>query len=99
VVTVTAQAAGKIREYLQAATTDPELGIRLTPSPLMPNRIEMILDKEKEGDQVVESEGVKMLLLDPTIAQALEGMIIDYEETPRGGRFTISRLAPEGQGD
>lgn len=62
--------------------TDPEVGIRLIPSPSIPNQIQMVLDKEKEGDQIVASEGVKILLLDPEIAQALEGMVIDYEETP-----------------
>ena len=94
-VTVTTRAAEKLREDLQAATPDPELGVRLIPSPSIPNRIEMVLDKEKEGDQVVENEGVKILLLDSQIAQALEGMVIDYEETPQGRRFTISKLAPD----
>lgn len=82
-VTVTTPAAEKLREDLQAATPDPELAVRLIPSPSIPNRIEMVLDKEKEGDQVVENEGVKILLLDPQIAQALEGMVINYEETPK----------------
>ena len=94
-VTVTAQAAQKLRENLQAVTTDPEVGIRLILSPSIPNRIEMVLEKDKEGDQVVESEGVKILLLDPEIAQLLEGMVIDYEETPQGGKFTISKLASD----
>jgi len=48
----------------------------------MPNRIEMVLDKGKEGEQVVESEGVKILLLDPEIAKALGGMVIDHEQMP-----------------
>lgn len=93
-LTVTERAAEKLKGDLQAATTDPEVGVRLIPSPSVPNRIEMVLDKEKEKDQVVESEGVKILLLDPEIAQALEGMVVDYEETPQGGRFTISKAAP-----
>jgi Fe-S cluster assembly iron-binding protein IscA len=55
----------------------------------------MVLDRETEGDQVVESEGVKILLLGTEIAQALEGMVIDYQETPEGASFTISKLAPD----
>jgi Fe-S cluster assembly iron-binding protein IscA len=94
-VTVTASAAEKIRGDLQAAATDPEVAIRLIPSPTAPNQIQMILDKEKEGDQVVESEGVKILLLDSEIAPALEGMVIDYEESPQGGKFSLSKLAPD----
>ena len=94
-VTVTAPAAEKIRGDLQAVATDSEVAIRLIPSPSVPNQIQMALDKEKEGDQVVESEGVKILLLDSEIAQALEGMVIDYEETPQGGKFTLSKLSPD----
>ena len=91
---MTAPTTEKIRKDLQAAATEPEVAIRLTPSPSMLNRIEMVLDKGKEGEQVVESEGVKILLLDPEIAKALGGMVIDYEQTPQGERFTISKLAP-----
>jgi len=47
-LTVTALAAGKLKEAIQAWTTDPEVAIRLIPSPSMPNQIEMVLDKEKE---------------------------------------------------
>ena len=79
---MTAPTAERISKDLQAAAIEPEVAIRLTPSPSMPNRIEMVLDKGKEGKQVVESEGVKILLLDPEIAKALGGMVIDHEQTP-----------------
>ena len=94
-VTVTALAAEKLNEGLQAATTDPEVCIRLALSSSVPNRIEMVLDKAKEEDQIVENEGTKLILLDPEIAQQLEGMVIDYEESPQGGKFTLTKLAPD----
>ena len=93
-LTVTALAAEKLKEAIQAQTPDPEVAIRLIPSPLRPNQLEMTLDKEQEGDQVVESEGVKVLLLGPEVAPALDGMVVDCEETPEGVRFNISKLAP-----
>jgi Fe-S cluster assembly iron-binding protein IscA len=93
-LTVTVQAGRKLREAVQAQTLDPEVLIRLIPSPSRPNRLELALDKEREGDQVVESEGVKVLLISPELAPALEGMVIDYQETPQGAGFTISKLAP-----
>jgi Fe-S cluster assembly iron-binding protein IscA len=94
-LTVSALAAEKLKEAIQAQTTDPEVAIRLIPSPLMPNRIEMALDKEKEGDQVVESEGAKILLVSPELAPVLDGMVIDCQETSQGVRFTMSKLAPD----
>jgi len=94
-LTVTALAAGKLKEAIQAHTTDPEVCIRLISSPSKPNRLEMALDKEREGDQVVESEGVKILLLSSEVAPALEGVVIDCQETPEGAHFTISKLVPD----
>ena len=94
-LTVTAPAAEKLKEAIQAQTTDPEVAIRLIPSPSIPNRIEMILDKEREGDQVVESEGVKVLLISVELAPALDEMVIDCQETPQGMQFTISKLTPD----
>lgn len=94
-LTVTAQAAGKLKEAIQAQTTDPEVAIRLIPSSSRPNQLDMALDKEKKGDQVVESEGVKVLFVSSELAQALEGMVIDCQETPQGVQFSISKLAPD----
>ena len=94
-LTVTAQAAGKLKEAIQAQTTDPEVAIRLVPSSSRPNQLDMTLDKEKEGDQVVESEGVKVLFISSELVQVLEGMVIDCQETPEGVHFSISKLAPD----
>ncbi len=84
-----------MREVIQARVKDHELGIRLILSPSNPNQLKMTLDKEKEGDQAVESEGLKILLLSPEIATAVEGMVIDCREIPEGRRFTISKLATD----
>ena len=97
VLTVTALAVAKLKEAIQTLTTDPEAGIRFMSSPSEPDQFEMVLDREKEGDQVVEWEGLKILLLHPELAPILEGMIIDCQETPQGIRFTLSKskLAPD----
>ena len=94
-LTVTALAGRKMKEAIQAKTTDPEVGFRLILSPSRPDQLKIVLDKEKEGDQVVESEGVKILFLSPEVVPMLEGMVIDYQETSQGGGFTVSKIAPE----
>jgi Fe-S cluster assembly iron-binding protein IscA len=94
VLTVTALAVEKLKEAIRTQTTDPEVGIRLMPSPSKPNQFEMALDKKKEGDQVVESEGLKILLFRPELAPALKGMVINCQETPHGVRFTMSKPTP-----
>jgi len=94
-LTVTPLAAEKLKEVIQAQATDPDVAIRLVPSPSMPDRLEMALDKEREEDQIVESEGTKVLFVSPELAPALEGMVIDCQETPQGMSFTISKLASD----
>jgi Fe-S cluster assembly iron-binding protein IscA len=96
-LTVTTAAAEKLKEAIQAQTTDPEVAVRLIPSPSNPNQLAMALDKEKEGDQVVESEGVKVLVVASELSEALDGMVIDCQDTPEGAQFSLSKLASEGE--
>ncbi len=94
-LTITALAMLKLREALQSKTLDPDMGFRIIPSPSKPSQLKMILDKMKEGDKMVESEGVKILFISPELIPMLEEMVIDYQETPQGGGFTISRLSTD----
>lgn len=91
VLTVTPSAAGRLREAILSKTTDPDLCFRPIPSPTKPNQLKMTLDRKKEGDLVVEKEGVRILVISPEMIPELRGMVIDYHDRPEGGGFTISR--------
>jgi Fe-S cluster assembly iron-binding protein IscA len=93
-LTVTEIAKEKLREHLQTKTTDPEMAIRLVTSPSEPKQFTLVLDKEKEGDKVVESKGIKLLLIRPDLVSELEGLVVDYQETTEGEGFIISTPAP-----
>jgi Fe-S cluster assembly iron-binding protein IscA len=93
-LTVTEIAKEKLREHLQTKTTDPEMAIRLVISPSEPKQFTLVLDKEKEGDRVVESKGIKLLLIRPDLVSEIEGLVVDYQETPEGEGFIISTPAP-----
>jgi Fe-S cluster assembly iron-binding protein IscA len=94
-LTVTTCAKEKFKEALQTETTDPEIAMRIILSPSKPNRLNLVLDKEKEGDQVVRTEeGKKVLLIGADLGPALEEMVIDYKETTEGTGFTIEKPAP-----
>ena len=55
----------------------------------------MVLDKEREGDQVVESDdGTKILIIGADLAPTLEEMVIDFRETAQGRGFAISKADP-----
>ena len=91
---VTTRAREKLKEaLLEEKTTVSQETYRITPIPSMPNRLGIALDKEKKGDQVVKSkEGLKVLLIQADLAQELEGMILDYQDTPHGQGFTINKI-------
>ena len=90
-LTVTSNAKEKFKEILQERDTDPGVSIRIISSSSKPNSFDLVFDKEKEGDQVVESEeGINILLIGANVASALEGKVIDYREKPQGEGFTIS---------
>jgi Fe-S cluster assembly iron-binding protein IscA len=93
--TVTPTAKQKLKAKLQELKTDTEMIIRLIPSPSNPGQLEMVLDKEREGDQVVESDdGTKVLLIGADLVPTLEGMVIDFRETVQGAGFAISKSDP-----
>ena len=89
---ITPRAKKKLKEVLKEWTTNPEVAIRVTPNNAVPNCLDLVLDKEKKGDQVVESEeGIKVLLIRSDVARGLEGMVLDYKETLQGADFTLSK--------
>ena len=89
---VTLRAKEKLKEILRRQTTNSEVGIRVISGHSMPNHIDLVLDKEKRGDQVLESEeGIKVLLIQSNLATKLEGMALDYQETLQDAGFIISK--------
>lgn len=91
-LTVTTTAKDKLKETLQKQTTDPEVAIRVTSLHPRENRLELALDKQKKGDQVIASEeGLKVLLICGKLANGLAGIVLDYKETFYGADFIISK--------
>ena len=81
-VTVTERAAKELRAKLVAAASDPEVGLRLMPTPSA--RFRLFLNTELSGDCVVEYQGYKVLIIGIEYVRALEGAILDCRETREG---------------
>ena len=56
----------------------------------------LTLDVPRPGDEVVECEGVPVLLIGPELQRELEGGTIDLRETPAGPRLNIRLADVEG---
>ena len=89
-VTVTESAKEELKNTLsEADISEPNMGLRLAQT--APEEFGLMLDEEQEGDQVVEHEGSKVLLVGADLMELLEGFTIDCQNTPEGQRLTISK--------
>ena len=89
---VTENAAKTLHETLQENRTEETQVLRLTSSQ---DGLGLALDTEQEGDQIVEHEQEKVLVVAPAIAEALTGATFDAVDTPEGKRLVLQ--SPDGQ--
>ena len=88
-LTVTESAKELLKDKLVAHTDDPEIGLRLELEP--PGQLGIVLDREAEGDQVVEHEGAKVLLVASELAPAVDGITLDVQDTADGPQLVVSK--------
>jgi Fe-S cluster assembly iron-binding protein IscA len=87
-LTVTERAAQELKGILQANAVEPEQVLRLVREA---GGFSLQLDKESAGDEVVESEGTKLLLIDEQLSPITDGAVVDCIDTPEGPRLTITK--------
>jgi Fe-S cluster assembly iron-binding protein IscA len=88
-VNVTTRAKEALARVKEAAElSDPTMGLRLE---VGTDRFDLIPDYEKPGDQIVEHEGAKVLLIDDELTEALAGAKIDGETTDEGFQIVIEK--------
>jgi hypothetical protein len=51
----------------------------------------IVLDREAEGDQVVEHEGAKVLLVASELAPVVEVVTLDVQDTTEGSKLVIRK--------
>ena len=86
-LTVTEGAKQHLKKVLLTHTDDPELGVRLKVDES--GEYGLTLDREAEGDQLVEHEGSKVLLVAHEVAERLAELTLDTVDTPEGTRLRL----------
>lgn len=86
-IQVTYSARSRLRRLLDRRKKAGSL-LRLLPSP--DGQIGLIFSQQREGDQVVDQDGLKLLVISRRIASVLDGAIIDCEQEQEGERLTLS---------
>jgi len=88
-LTVTESAKGLLKEILTAHSDDPEMGVRLLLN--SPGQLGLVLGEEEPGDQVVEHQGSKVLLVSSDLAMALEEITLDVSDTDDGPKLIVQK--------
>jgi Fe-S cluster assembly iron-binding protein IscA len=95
---VTREAKQRLRYLLtQTVSNDhtlPDVGLRLVPKSDPASggaEIGLVVDEARDRDHVVQHEERKLLLLDPLIAQVLDGFTLDVKQTSRGMKLSFTR--------
>lgn len=83
---VTEKAAGALLESLDASKSEESQLLRLTRAA---EGLGLALDQERDGDQVVEHDERKILVVEQDISQALDGATLDAVDTPEGPRLVL----------
>jgi Fe-S cluster assembly iron-binding protein IscA len=92
-ITLTARAAEELKAVVQAEFNDPEQAFRLVPDES--GQLVLVVDRAKEGDQIVELEGLKVLLIGAEVAGVVHGMVVDWEDTSEGACLIITSPSPQ----
>lgn len=79
VITVTEDAKKVLKTVLITAEAGPDEGLRLLPTP--DGKFVLAIDTELSGDQVVEYEGFRVLLVGIEYHRDLEGRTVDCQYT------------------
>jgi len=83
---VTEPAANLLHKTLEHKAEDDGI-LRLTRSG---EGLGLVVDMEKEGDQIVAHDGRNVLAVDPDLSRELEGVVMDLVEAPEGPRLAMT---------
>ena len=88
-VNVTPDAVDLLGKLLASSNPEEQQSLRIAPSGS--GELSLMLDQPSEDDEVVLQEGRAVLLLDPQVAQVLDGSTLDAVVTAEGPRLSLNR--------
>ncbi len=88
---VTKNAKVELNRILETRALDPGKYLRLTVPPAWTGEGDfgIVIDDDGEGDQAVDFEGRKVLIVGVDLEDKLRYAILDFKESPDGPRFTL----------
>jgi Fe-S cluster assembly iron-binding protein IscA len=78
---VTERASQELKEILAAKRTPKDRAVRLVPGES--GELSMVIDRPREGDAVFESDERPLLIVDASIGDRLDDVVLDTTGEPR----------------
>lgn len=85
---VTEQAGAVLKQVLNSVEREPEQVLRLVTD--QQGILNLALDSEREGDQVVTHEGDVVMVIEAPLSEQLSGSTMDVKSTAEGPALTIT---------
>lgn len=73
---------------LTYGVNESDIALRLVPTP--EGHLAIIMDVYREGDTVIEDNGIKVLLIEAEMLEVVDGFLFECEDTPDGPHLQIS---------
>ena len=86
-INVTEKAKQELRKLLSKKVNWPGARFRLMDRGQ--GKLGLGIDLEAQGDQAMEYEGVKVLIVEPELASKLKEVTLDVDDTPNGPELVI----------
>jgi len=86
-ITVTDKAKQELKKTLSENVDTPGAGLRLVSRE--GGQLGLGVDIEKDDDEVVEFEGSKVLIVEKKLADTLNKITLDVEDTKEGNRLVL----------
>jgi len=87
-LTVTELAKQELKKILFEKVDHPLAGIRLIKGE-QPDSFGLTIDIEMPGDEVVEYDGSKVLIVGRELSEDLDGNVLDIEDEAQGKNFVV----------
>ncbi len=88
---VTKKAKERLEGILRERRAGDDSAVRIVTSTADDRTLRMILDKPEEGDTVVTNDnGRKVLLMEQSLAESLDGNVLDHSESGESTGFVLT---------
>jgi len=88
-LTVTEKAKQELKKMLLNRSEDTNKALRIEFKE--PAQVTLVVDEEKEGDQVIQLGDMNILLIGEDVAQIFDGVVLDVREDQNGSKLVVRK--------